>query len=80
MKKISSIKKKGESDIAAEYRLDYTKAKPNRFLGKIKKTNLIVSLDEDVSEFFKNSDTVNHILRTLMQAFPKGRMTNRGLR
>ena len=50
-----------------EYDLDYSKAKKNRFA---KDYHIFVTLDSDVADVFKNSESVNHALRTILAAIP----------
>jgi len=54
-----------------EYRFDYTKARPNRFAGRIDSQQLVVLLDADVSEVFSTPESVNTALRALITAMPK---------
>ncbi len=53
------------------YVFDYTKAKPNRFAGRIAKEHLVVRLDPEVSKVFTDSESVNTALRALITALPK---------
>jgi hypothetical protein len=57
-------------DIPAEYEIDYSKAKPNRFAGREAATKT-VKLDADVAAVFKSEEAVNTILRALIQAMPQ---------
>ncbi len=60
----------GTSDeLQAEYRFDYSKAKPNRSRS-IDPTRLVVALDPDVAEVFTTPDAVNKVLRALIQTMP----------
>jgi hypothetical protein len=63
----------------AEYRFDYTKARPNRFAGRTKDC-VIVVLDPDVSEVFTTPDSVNNALRALISAMPKTKGRKRARR
>jgi hypothetical protein len=54
----------------AEYRFDYSKAKPNRFASRVDKTRLVVTLDPDVSEVFTTPEAVNKALCALIGAVP----------
>jgi hypothetical protein len=54
-----------------EYRFDYSKAKPNRFAQKTADDRTVVILDPDVSKVFKTPDSVNDILRALIEKMPK---------
>ena len=55
----------------SEYNFDYSKAKPNRFAGRISKERLVVLLDPEVSEVFTTPESVNAVLRALVTALPK---------
>ena len=56
--------------MASEYRLDYTKAKPNRFAEKMKNGTVVAILDADVAKAFKTTEQVNNALRALISAMP----------
>jgi hypothetical protein len=73
MKKTSTFKsrRKRPEDMPAEYDFDYTKAKPNRFAGRVAKDRLVVLLDPEVSKVFTDSESVNAVLRALITALPK---------
>jgi hypothetical protein len=53
-----------------EYSFDYSKARPNRFAGRISQDRLIVLLDPDVSEVFTTPESVNAVLRALIITMP----------
>jgi hypothetical protein len=53
-----------------EYRFDYRKARPNRFAGRIDQSRVVVVLDPDVSEVFTTPESVNAILRALIEHMP----------
>lgn len=55
-------------ELRAEYRFDYSKAKPNRFAVDSERT--VVVLDEDLSKVFKTPESVNKALRALLEAMP----------
>ena len=57
-----------DDELAAEYELDYTKAKPNRFAttNRLK----VVVLDEDVAKVFTTPESVNKALRALIEIMP----------
>jgi hypothetical protein len=60
-----------ESDnMLPEYRFDYAKARPNRFASRISSDQIVVTLDPDVAEVFTSSESVNTILRALIEAMP----------
>ena len=67
MKNISD-KKVGE--LRPEYDFDYSKAKPNRFAGKME-DRVVVLLDPDIAEVFTTPDSVNEALRALIPTMPK---------
>jgi hypothetical protein len=75
MKKTSTIKS-GQSEIAemrSEYNFDYRQARPNRFAGRIDKNRLVVVLDPDIAEVFTTPESVNTVLRALINTMPKVR-------
>ena len=53
---------KRSDDLLPKYKFDYSKASPNRFAARIKKEDVTVTLDPDVSEVFTTSESVNAIL------------------
>ena len=73
MKKTSTSKsrEKRSDDMQPEYDFDYTKAKPNRFAGRIAKDRMVVLLDPEVSKVFADSESVNAALRQLITTLPK---------
>jgi hypothetical protein len=72
MKKIRTAKKPGnqEAEMLPEYRLDYSKARPNRFAGRIKSGGRLVLIEPDVAEVFATPESVNTMLRALISAMP----------
>ena len=75
MKK-TSVRKMGKikrADMKAQYRFDYSKAKPNRFAAKMSGCTVAVVLDPDVASVFKSSDTVNALLRSVICAMPESK-------
>ena len=56
-----------KEEMSAEYNLDYSKAKPNRFAAKYQQTQRTVVLEEDVAENFPSSESVNEALRFLVR-------------
>lgn len=63
-------------EMRAEYSLDYSKAKPNRFASKLADTSAVV-LQPDVAAVFKSSDAVNAFLRSAILATSKPRTVTR---
>lgn len=72
MKRTSKSRGKSPQDMQVEYNFDYTKAKPNRFAGRIAKDRVVVLLDPEVSKVFTDSESVNDALRALMSTSSKG--------
>lgn len=72
MKKTSSsrVRRKKSDEIEVEYDFDYSKAKPNRFAGRIANDRTVVLLDPEVSKVFGDSDSVNTALRALISIVP----------
>lgn len=72
MKKTSNkTRGKRSEDMQAEYDFDYSKAKANRFAGRIAEDRMVVLLDPEVSKVFTDSESVNAALRALITALPK---------
>ena len=61
---------KGE-EMRPEYRLDYRRARPNRFAPLMKGSVHAVVLDPDVASVFGSSEIVNSFLRSVINALPK---------
>lgn len=79
MKKTSSSKplKAISEDMRAEYRLDYQKAKPNRFASRKSSERVVVILDPDIAEVFTTPESVNAALRALIAAPPKRKVVSK---
>ena len=58
-------------DLRPEYEFDYRKARPNRFAVRGDRERLVVVLDPDVSKVFTTPESVNTVLRALIEAMPK---------
>ncbi len=59
-------------ELLVEYRFDYQKAKPNRFAGGSGTQRLtVVVLDEDIAQVFTTPESVNKVLRALIESMPK---------
>ena len=56
-------------DMLPEYTFNYGKAKPNRFA--LHDDQRVIILDPDVAEYFKDSESVNRILRALIGNMPQ---------
>ena len=60
-----------DDELKTEYNFDYQKAKPNRFAARAGKPTLkIVVLDEDVAQVFTTPESVNKVLRALIDTMP----------
>jgi len=72
MKKAPTRKtsRRPSGDMRAEYKFDYSKAKPNRFAPRVDQSRLVVALDPDVSEVFTTPEAVNKVLRALIDTMP----------
>jgi hypothetical protein len=53
-----------------EYRVDYSKAKPNRFANRVHSGSIAVLLDPDVAKVFQDAESVNSVLRALLSTMP----------
>jgi hypothetical protein len=62
---------KPEEDMLPEYRFDYGKARPNRFAAQLKRGSRAVVLDPDVAAVFSTPDSVNAVLRALIETMPQ---------
>jgi len=58
-----------ESDgLRPEYRFDYRRSRPNRFASRFEKGSVVVVLEPDVASVFKDSASVNDLLRSVANA------------
>ena len=69
---LSKARKTEPQDMLPEYNFDYSKARPNRFAGRISEERLVVLLDPEVSQVFTTPEAVNTVLIALVAALPKG--------
>jgi hypothetical protein len=61
-----------DGDLLPEYDFDYSKAKPNRFAAHVNQPLLkVVVLDEDVAQVFTTPESVNKVLRGLIESMPR---------
>ncbi|MEH2066532.1 MAG: hypothetical protein V7K50_30415 [Nostoc sp.] len=61
-----------DDELLAEYHFDYKKAKSNHFAAKSRKQLLkVVVLDEDVAQVFTTPESVNKVLRALIESMPQ---------
>lgn len=67
----TKTKRKAKRDeMKPEYRFDYSKAKPNRFAQSAGPGAIAVMLDPDVAQIFQNAESVNAVLRALVNTMP----------
>lgn len=59
-----------EDELLDEYHFDYQKAKPNRFAMRNKDKLKVVVLDDDVAKVFTTPESVNKVLRALIESMP----------
>jgi len=72
MKKTHSAdRSRNTQEMEREYRFDYKKARPNRFAARLKPGSRIILLDSDVAEVFTTPESVNTILRALIETMPR---------
>lgn len=70
-KHVHRKRQRGTTDeMRAEYRFDYSKAKPNRFANRMDKGAVAVLLDPDVASVFRSSEEVNTFLRSVITRMP----------
>ena len=69
--KAADIQGQGSDDLRPEYEFDYRNARPNRFAGRVDQKRVVVALDPDVSKVFTTPESVNTVLRTLIEVMPK---------
>lgn len=69
MKKASKRLSNAEADeLRAEYRFDYSKSRPNRFVEQLAPGGVAVILEPDVAQVFNSSESVNRFLRSVIEA------------
>lgn len=68
MKKTATKKKlrAAANGLRREYRFDYRKATGNRFASRYKAGSLMVVIEPDIAETFTSPESVNAILRALI--------------
>jgi hypothetical protein len=68
--KTTSKNGRNESGMKKEYKLDYSKAKPNRFASKEIQGSMVVVLEDDISTVFNSPESVKAVLRALIRTMP----------
>jgi hypothetical protein len=61
--------KTDQDDLLPEYNFNYRKAKRNRFA--VRDDQQVVVLDPDVAQYFRDSESVNRVLRALITNMPQ---------
>lgn len=54
----------------AEYKFDYTQARPNRFVRQVERRSRTIVLEPDVAAVFTTPEAVNAVLRALITTMP----------
>ena len=67
----SKSRKRASEEMRSEYRFDYRQARPNRFAGRSKGEHLVVVLDLDIAQVFTTPESVNTVLRALIETMPQ---------
>ena len=70
--------RKAQEGLAKEYRFDYKRSRANRFAREIAEDAVVVVLDSDVAEVFRDPKRVNSLLRATIAAVDKGRKRRAG--
>ena len=72
MKKTLQVEGRGKTSTGLRdvYQFDYSKSRPNRFVGRRGKP-VVVLLAPDVAKVFKDGPSVNDALRAMMKAVPR---------
>jgi hypothetical protein len=71
---------KTSGDVRPEYVFDYGGSRPNRFAPQPGEHVVAVVLEPDVARVFDSSESVNHLLRSVISALPGRRRQARGTR
>ena len=69
--KTANLALDADNDLLSEYRFDYSEAKPNRFAAQVRSGSRAVLLDPDVAAVFSTRESVNTILRALIETMPQ---------
>jgi hypothetical protein len=56
--------------LRAEYKFDYTQARPNRFVRQVERRSRTIVLEPDVAAVFTTPESVNAVLRALITTMP----------
>lgn len=74
---VSKSRRKATDDLRSEYRFDYSTARANRFAGRVDKNRLVVVLDPDIAQVFTTQESVNKVLRALIESLPQATKAKR---
>jgi hypothetical protein len=66
MRKPSSAGSQASDELRADYRFDYSKARPNPYAARLKGKTVAVVLDAEVAAAFPTSESVNTALRAVI--------------
>ena len=59
-------------ELRAEYALDYSRSRPNRFASRMSGEVVAIVPAPDVAAVFDTSESVNRLLRSVIAAMPEG--------
>jgi hypothetical protein len=62
-----------KDELRPEYRIDYTKTRPNRYAKYMQQGAVAVIIDPDVAAVFDSGESVNKALRAILRAMPESR-------
>lgn len=62
--------KRRSEALKPEYRLDYAKARPNRFAASYAAGSRVIVLEPDLARVFTTAESVNAALRAILKAVP----------
>lgn len=68
----ASTSSERSDNLRAEYALDYSQSRTNRFADRMSGEVVAVVLDPDVAAVFDTSESVNRLLRSVIDAMPEG--------
>jgi hypothetical protein len=73
MKKARSNKAtdRSRTELRPQYEFDYAKARPNRFASRMTADVRAVVLDPEVAKVFTTPESVNAVLRALIETMPR---------
>lgn len=71
-------RRKGQRELAREYRFDYGKSRANRFARRVPRDAVVIVLDSDVAKVIRDPKRINATLRATMTAGQKRRRRRSG--